>query len=122
GIIMYRVSTNRAPFYNRAHNSKLINQICNGLRPTLYKDEIPLCFENLMRNCLNADAKNRPNAYTLYKKFDYWFENGEEFENVEWNTIPPIDESKFNSEAIYTSRTWYIRIILFKKMVPYIYF
>ncbi|GBB90854.1 hypothetical protein RclHR1_17970003 [Rhizophagus clarus] len=104
GMIMYHISTNRAPFHHRAHDNRLVNQISNGLRPKIYReDEIPYCFVSLMRNCWNSDARCRPTAYTLYEKFNSWIEYGEEFEDIEWNVTEP---SNYHRKAVYTSRTW----------------
>ncbi|RIA81698.1 kinase-like domain-containing protein [Glomus cerebriforme] len=106
GVIMYHISTNRPPFYDKAHDNRLMKQISKGLKPTLYQDdEIPSRFENLMHHCLNFNPKNRPNAYTLYKKFHDWIEN-EEFEHMKWETIRPLDESEYHSEANYMSQIW----------------
>ncbi|CAI2178915.1 5294_t:CDS:2 [Funneliformis geosporum] len=109
GIIMYYVSTNRQPFHDRAHNNKLASEIFNGLRPTLYQDdEIPMCFETLMRHCWSYDIRSRPNAYTLYQKFQNWID-GEKFEVVQYDVTEPLDESEFHRKAIYTSQTWYVK-------------
>lgn len=116
GMIMYHISTNKAPFYYRAHDSKLINQISNGLRPTVYpEDEVPDCFVNLMRHCWNSDVRSRPNAYTLFEKFNYWIEYGEEFEDIEWNITEP---SICHRKAVYTSRSWYVLCKIFVKQDP----
>jgi serine/threonine protein kinase len=104
GMIMYHISTNKAPFYYRAHDTKLAKQISNGLRPKIYRDDnVPFCFDQLMRHCWNSDAKSRPNAYTLFEKFNQWIGYGEEFDDVEWNITEPF---KFHKKAIYTSRSW----------------
>ncbi|GBC03114.1 hypothetical protein RclHR1_00050022 [Rhizophagus clarus] len=107
GCIMYNISTNRAPFYDEAHNRRLMRQISNGLKPTLYQDDkIPSCFENLMHQCWNFNPKMRPNAYTLYKKFCDWIDDDELFEDVRWNTIKPVKRSDYHGEANYMSQTW----------------
>jgi serine/threonine protein kinase len=111
GSIMYHVSTNRAPFYDESHNEQLMEQISNGLKPTLYlDDEIPSCFENLMHQCWNYTPEYRPNANTLYRNFCDWIDDDERFENVKWNTIKPV---KNHREANYMSQTWYIQFIIF---------
>ncbi|EXX60869.1 Skm1p [Rhizophagus irregularis DAOM 197198w] len=104
GMIMYHISTNKAPFYYRAHDTKLAKQISNGLRPKVYQEDgIPRCFVNLMRNCWNSDVRSRPNAYTLYEKFNSWIEYSEAFEDMEWNITEP---SIYHRKAVYTSRSW----------------
>ncbi|PKY42826.1 kinase-like protein [Rhizophagus irregularis] len=107
GCIMYHVSTNRAPFYERAHNRRLMRQISEGLKPTIYQDdEIPSCFESLMHQCWNFNPKNRPNACTLYNKFCDWIDDDERFEDVKWDTIKPVKKSDYHRETNYMSQTW----------------
>ncbi|CAG8722519.1 4862_t:CDS:1, partial [Funneliformis mosseae] len=75
------------------------------LRPTLYfDDEIPKWFLSLMHNCWSHDIRSRPNAYTLYQKFDNWINYGDEFRDLEYNVIGPLVESDFHNEATYTSQ------------------
>ncbi|PKK77854.1 hypothetical protein RhiirC2_731137 [Rhizophagus irregularis] len=56
-----------------------------------------------MRNCWNSDVRSRPNAYTLYEKFNSWIEYSEAFEDMEWNITEP---SIYHRKAVYTSRSW----------------
>lgn len=111
GCIMYQISINRAPFHDRAHNKPLIRQISEGLKPTIYQyDEIPPCFKSLMRRCWNFIPGKRPSAYTLYSKFCDWINDDELFEDVEWDTIRPLERSDYHSEVNYMSQTWYIKV------------
>ncbi|CAB5359549.1 unnamed protein product [Rhizophagus irregularis] len=88
--------------YDNEHYAK---QISNGLRPKVYQEDgIPRCFVNLMRNCWNSDVRSRPNAYTLYEKFNSWIEYSEAFEDMEWNITEP---SIYHRKAVYTSRSWW---------------
>ncbi|RGB33068.1 kinase-like domain-containing protein, partial [Rhizophagus diaphanus] len=67
GMVMYFIITGRQPFGNRAHDSLLALDICNGIRPEV--PEIPELKSNiyidLMKKCWDSNPDNRPNVNQL---------------------------------------------------------
>jgi serine/threonine protein kinase len=62
GMIMYFTATGRQPFDNHPHDTLLILNICNGIRPELNEPGAPECYINLMKKCWDPNQENRPNA------------------------------------------------------------
>ncbi|RGB22161.1 kinase-like domain-containing protein, partial [Rhizophagus diaphanus] len=60
GMIMYFVATRRQPFANCAHDSILMINICNGIRPKINEQEAPKCYIDLMKRCWDSNPDNRP--------------------------------------------------------------
>ncbi|GES93381.1 kinase-like domain-containing protein [Rhizophagus clarus] len=71
GIIMWMLSTGIRPYFDRSHDSQLIQQICSGLRPNIVSGTPPT-FAKLMLQCLDADPSNRPTASQLYECLGNW--------------------------------------------------
>ncbi|RHZ86098.1 hypothetical protein Glove_54g16 [Diversispora epigaea] len=72
GGIMYEMATRNQPFYDRAHDTHLIIDICNGIRPKIpdiMLDWIPQCYSDLMYKCWNDDPSERPTANELRDVF-----------------------------------------------------
>ncbi|RHZ84456.1 hypothetical protein Glove_81g73 [Diversispora epigaea] len=68
GGIMYEMATGKQPFYDRAHDTRLIIDICNGLRPKIpdnMLDWMPKWYSDLMCKCWNDDPSKRPAANEL---------------------------------------------------------
>jgi hypothetical protein len=64
-MIMYFVATGRQPFYNRAHDSHLALDICNGNRPEINVPEAPKSYIDLMKKCWDSNPNNRPNIIEI---------------------------------------------------------
>ncbi|RIB03674.1 kinase-like domain-containing protein, partial [Gigaspora rosea] len=67
GIIMWEISAGMPLQYNQND----INLIRNGFRPNFSK-EIPLVYTDLVINCLNITALERPSASDIQKLLDSW--------------------------------------------------
>jgi len=65
GIIMCELTTGKRPHQDRAHDSQLINEICDGLRPEITEDT-PSFYKQLMQKCWDPDPAKRPTAEILY--------------------------------------------------------
>ncbi|RHZ86091.1 hypothetical protein Glove_54g40 [Diversispora epigaea] len=69
GGIMYEMATGKQPFYDRAHDTRLIIDICNGVRPNIpyiMLDWIPKWYSDLMYKCWNGDPSKRPTVEGLF--------------------------------------------------------
>ncbi|CAI2164625.1 16191_t:CDS:2 [Funneliformis geosporum] len=67
GMLMWEVSSGQPPFINYAHDFDLAMRIINGMRPKIVPGT-PLEYQELMKQCWDADPKKRPNADILIKK------------------------------------------------------
>ncbi|CAB5367137.1 unnamed protein product [Rhizophagus irregularis] len=65
GMIMYFVATERQPFYNRAHDHQLALDICKGVKPEINEPEVPKCYIDLMKKCLDINPSSRPNIFEV---------------------------------------------------------
>ncbi|GBC01702.1 hypothetical protein RclHR1_00430019 [Rhizophagus clarus] len=87
GMIMYFMTTKRQPFANYSHDQYLALSICNGFRPEINEQEVPKCYNELMKKCWDPNPKNRPNAV-----------------EVEERANPKNIQLTIHPEAYYTSR------------------
>ncbi|GBC02684.1 hypothetical protein RclHR1_04750012 [Rhizophagus clarus] len=62
GMIMYFVATGRQPFADCAHDTFLLSNIRNGVRPVIHESEAPECYIDLMEECWDSNPDNRPSA------------------------------------------------------------
>jgi serine/threonine protein kinase len=90
GMIMYFVATGRQPFDNHPHDTLLILNICNGIRPELNDPEAPECYINLMKKCWDPNPENRPNAFEIketimlfYYSYVNFIKKGKGYDNYE---------------------------------------
>ncbi|CAG8534931.1 9208_t:CDS:2 [Acaulospora morrowiae] len=120
GILMWELSTNKPPFYDRPSNTKLIDSIRrHGLRPTIGVDT-PDCYIELMKRCWSSNPNERPSASELTEKFGQWHlykQNIDQFSTAERIRVRHLKEKgidtnpgkmvappKVHPQAIYTSR------------------
>ncbi|GES91380.1 kinase-like domain-containing protein [Rhizophagus clarus] len=120
GMLMWEFSSNRPPFYDQPHDAKLINNICNGLRPK-FRDDTPECYGELMQRCWSPYAQDRPTISEIVKILNEWHvygKNKDHFVNAESKRIKrvlakglnpnPVGRMvappKIHPQAIYTSR------------------
>src|SRR5215475_12096446 len=68
GMIMWEFMTARRPFWDRNHNTDLIIDICDGIRPPIVTNA-PEGYIELMRKCWHSDPNQRPTASDLYSTF-----------------------------------------------------
>ncbi|CAI2185306.1 16210_t:CDS:2 [Funneliformis geosporum] len=57
GMIMWECMTGRRPFWDRAHDTELIIDICDGLRPPIGDIVAPEGYIELMKECWDSDPK-----------------------------------------------------------------
>ncbi|CAB4490193.1 unnamed protein product [Rhizophagus irregularis] len=109
GMIMWELMTGRRPFWDRNHDTELIIDICDGLRPPIVTNA-PEGYIELMEECWHSDPSKRPTADDIYKRINKladkeWenIENKNETEiMIESSDIGPVPKN--NPGAIYRSR------------------
>ncbi|RHZ78853.1 hypothetical protein Glove_155g132 [Diversispora epigaea] len=72
GGIMYEMVTAQRPFADQAHDTYLMIDICNGVRPKVpdfMLNWIPEWYLDVMYQCLNDDPSERPTAVELSNLF-----------------------------------------------------
>ncbi|RIB23347.1 kinase-like domain-containing protein [Gigaspora rosea] len=116
GGIMYEMATNRLPFSDCAHNTQLIYDICDGLRPQFPQDltsDIPLWFINLIYECWENDPNKRPTAQGLGEIITNLSEANASDEKKNRRTKGPSRSGPMLSsvytkhpDAIFTSQLW----------------
>ncbi|CAB4422022.1 unnamed protein product [Rhizophagus irregularis] len=108
-ILMWEISSGQTPFINYEHQNDIVMNIINGIRPKIVPGT-PLEYENLMKECWDADPLKRPNADALETKirkinFDYQNMSDELFKSK-------IDDLKMNKvEENYTSSGLFTRTL-----------
>ncbi|POG81465.1 kinase-like domain-containing protein [Rhizophagus irregularis DAOM 181602=DAOM 197198] len=108
GMIMWELMTGRRPFWDRNHDTELIIEIFDGLRPPIVTNA-PNGYIELMKECWHSDPKRRPLATDIFDRVNEIIE--EELENYNNNDSTEIIKSsdigpvpKNNPNAIYKSR------------------
>jgi serine/threonine protein kinase len=131
GMIMYFVATGRQPFSNCAHDEILALDICKGIRPEINDQEVPKCYLDLMKRCLDLNTDNRPKAteiveliilfhksyipgsvwLSLFEKkeqqhydIEKQFKKAEKYKELNFLCLEEKRQSKTHSQAVYTSR------------------
>uniref|UniRef100_U9T085 Serine-threonine/tyrosine-protein kinase catalytic domain-containing protein n=1 Tax=Rhizophagus irregularis (strain DAOM 181602 / DAOM 197198 / MUCL 43194) TaxID=747089 RepID=U9T085_RHIID len=99
--------TGRRPFWDRSHDTELIINICDGLRPPIVTNA-PNGYIELMEECWHSDPEKRPHATDIYDKIDKIYkeeskncDNKNPTEIVKSSDIGPVTN---NPNAIYKSR------------------
>ncbi|EXX66759.1 hypothetical protein RirG_120680 [Rhizophagus irregularis DAOM 197198w] len=99
GMIMWELMTGRRPFWDRNHDTELIIDICDGLRPPIVTNA-PEGYIELMKECWHSDPSKRPTANHIYNKLCNI--TGVRTEIIESSDIGPVPKN--NPGAIYKSR------------------
>ncbi|CAI2189935.1 14710_t:CDS:2, partial [Funneliformis geosporum] len=66
GMIMWECMTGRRPFWDRSHDTELIIDICDGLRPPTVDIVAPEGYIELMKECWDPDPIKRPAVGSIY--------------------------------------------------------
>ncbi|GBB99173.1 hypothetical protein RclHR1_03440006 [Rhizophagus clarus] len=107
GMIMWELMTGRKPFWDRNHDTDLIIEIFDGLRPPIVTNA-PEGYIELMQKCWHSDPNKRPNASEISKEFRYSYgnlnHNNEKKNPTKVINSPDIGPITNNSGAIYKSR------------------
>ncbi|POG79957.1 kinase-like domain-containing protein [Rhizophagus irregularis DAOM 181602=DAOM 197198] len=105
GMIMWEFMTGRRPFWDRIHDTELIIEICDGLRPPIVTNA-PEGYIELMKECWNSDPNKRPKATVLRDKMQEIFniegKNMNPTKIIKSSDIGPVATN--NPGAIYKSR------------------
>ncbi|EXX65833.1 Ste11p [Rhizophagus irregularis DAOM 197198w] len=105
GMIMWELMTGRRPFWDKSHDTDLIIEICDGLRPPIITNA-PEGYIELMQKCWHSDPKKRPKAVEIYEKVgNIWSNeslNGNSTKIIRSPDIGPIATN--HSGAYYKSR------------------
>ncbi|GES83225.1 kinase-like domain-containing protein [Rhizophagus clarus] len=113
GMIMYFVATERQPFDDRAHDERLVVNICDGVRPEINDQVAPRCYIDLMKKCWDSNPINRPDVMELYRSlssismnnlYKADIEKAENYRILHFSS--PNDDRKvsIHPQAFYTSR------------------
>jgi serine/threonine protein kinase len=110
GIIMAELSSGIPPFVDRAHDTKLAIEICEGLRPP-FAEGTPQNYIRLANQCFNVNPSERPSAEFLAVTFNNWWKLTQEDNNLSNpflaadKMIPDLDINfDRHPDAIYISR------------------
>ncbi|RGB30946.1 kinase-like domain-containing protein [Rhizophagus diaphanus] len=108
GMIMWEFMTGRRPFWDRNHDTELIIDISDGLRPPIVTNA-PEGFIELMEECWNSNPDKRPTANDIYSRIDEMCENEKKSSKnqnstkiIESSDIGPVTTNHLG--AIYRSR------------------
>ncbi|CAB4426087.1 unnamed protein product [Rhizophagus irregularis] len=108
GMIMWELMTGRRPFWDRNHDTELIIEIFDGLRPPIVTNA-PKGYIKLIEECWHSDSEKRPSATDIYGRIksmcvdEYNNEtNNNPTEIIKSSDIGPV--TKNNPNAIYKSR------------------
>ncbi|RGB41317.1 kinase-like domain-containing protein [Rhizophagus diaphanus] len=108
GMIMWEFMTGRRLFGDKRHDTELIIDIYNGLRPPIVTNA-PEGYIELMEECWNSNPKKRPTTADIYERIcmllynerkSYYINNPTEI--IKSIDIGPV--TKNNPFAIYKSR------------------
>ncbi|RIA98842.1 kinase-like domain-containing protein [Glomus cerebriforme] len=112
GMIMWEFMTGRRPFWDRNHDTELIIEICDGLRPPIVTNA-PEGYIDIMQECWHSDPKKRPtDTEKLKSRVHKLWNNEEKYKKRHKNKIlteiipsSDIGPVKINNPgAIYKSR------------------
>ncbi|RGB30206.1 kinase-like domain-containing protein [Rhizophagus diaphanus] len=87
-MLMWEISSGRPPFTDCCeHDNELVMKIINGIRPKIVPGT-PLEYEELMKQCWDADPSKRPDTYMLWDKI---YKINASYQNK--NELDKMDES-----------------------------
>src|SRR6266487_2635898 len=73
GMIMWEIMTGRRPFWDKNHDTDLIIEIVDGLRPQIVTNA-PEGYIELMEKCWHSDPNKRPTAADIDEMmFKMWY-------------------------------------------------
>jgi serine/threonine protein kinase len=103
GMIMWELMASRRPFWDKSHDTDLIIEICDGLRPPTVTNA-PEGYIELMQKCWHSDPNKRPAASDISKiTLDLYIKNSNnQSQIIKSPDIGPITTN--HSGAIYKSR------------------
>ncbi|CAB4427812.1 unnamed protein product [Rhizophagus irregularis] len=109
GMIMWELMTGRRPFWDRDHDTGLIINIYDGLRPPIVTNA-PEGYIELMEECWHSDPDKRPQITDIKerigrmysKEYDLEYNKKNPTEIIESLDIGPVPKN--NPGAIYKSR------------------
>jgi hypothetical protein len=100
---MWELMTGRRPFWDRNHDTELIIDICDGLRPPIVTDA-PAGYIELMGECWHSDPVKRPIATDIHERI-VKIKEKESNNPIEIKESLNIGPVKINNPgAIYKSR------------------
>jgi serine/threonine protein kinase len=108
-ILMWEISSGYLPFINYKHDDyNLAMDIINGMRPEIVS-EIPLEYENLMKQCWDADPLKRLDIQSLQKKISeihlsYQNMPDELFQSKAKNNFEIKTSKSYKSSRLFTSK------------------
>jgi serine/threonine protein kinase len=109
-MLMWEISSGHPPFINYEHDYYLATNIINGIRPRIVPGT-PLEYENLMKQCWDADPLKRLDSLTLYHKLNeinlYYLNKSDEQTQSEINTdfeMNKISSIVTTSSRLFTSK------------------
>ncbi|RGB41345.1 kinase-like domain-containing protein [Rhizophagus diaphanus] len=70
GMIMWELMTGRRPFWDRSHDTDLIIDICDGLRPSIVSNAPEGYDIELMEECWHSNTEKRPSATDIHDKLN----------------------------------------------------
>ena len=108
GMIMWEVMTGRRPFWDKSHDTDLIIEIVDGLRPPIVTNA-PEGYIELMEKCWHSDPSKRPTATDIFDKVGEMY--GDEcYGRTKIIKSPDIGPVTNNPGAIYKSRSLSVMI------------
>ncbi|CAI2174369.1 16552_t:CDS:2 [Funneliformis geosporum] len=73
-MFMWEIISGITPFNNIVYNNQLVLSICKGKRPNI-NDNIPQCYERLMKKCWDINSLKRPTALEIKNIIENWYKN-----------------------------------------------